>query len=43
MSSRSAAKKIRPPPKSAAKVAKVAKAKAPPRKLAKVTRFPKVG
>ena len=43
MSSRSAAKKFRPPPKSAAKVAKVAKAKAPPRKLAKVTRFPKVG
>jgi len=43
MSSRSAAKKMRPPPKSSAKVAKVAKAKAPPRKLAKVTRFPKVG
>jgi acyl dehydratase len=43
MSSRSAAKKMRPPPKSAAKVAKVAKAKAAPRKLAKVTRFPKVG
>ncbi|MFL5310464.1 MAG: MaoC/PaaZ C-terminal domain-containing protein [Myxococcales bacterium] len=43
MSSRSAAKKMRPPPKSAAKVAKVAKPKAPPRKMAKVTRFPKVG
>ena len=43
MSSRSAAKKMRPPPKSAAKVAKVPKAKPPARKLAKVTRFPKVG
>ena len=41
MSSRSAAKKMRPPIKAAAKVAK-AKA-APPRKLAKVTKFPKVG
>ena len=40
MSSRSAAKRMRPAPKSAAKVAK---AKPPPRKLAKVTRFPKVG
>ena len=43
MSSRSAAKKMRPPPKSAAKVAKVPKAKPPARKLAKVTSFPKVG
>ena len=42
MSSRSAAKKIRPPPKAAAKVAK-APAKPKARKLAKVTRFPKVG
>ena len=42
MSSRSAAKKMRPPPKSAAKVAK-APAKPKGRKLAKVTRFPKVG
>jgi acyl dehydratase len=40
MSSRSAAKKMRPPPKAAAKLVK---AKTPPRKLAKVTRFPKVG
>jgi acyl dehydratase len=40
MSSRSAAKKIRPPAKAAAKVAK---AKAPARKLANVTKFPKVG
>jgi acyl dehydratase len=40
MSSRSAAKKIRPPIKAAAKVAK---AKPAPRKLAKVTKFPKVG
>ena len=43
MSSRNAAKKMRPAPKAPAKVAKVAKAKAPPRKLAKVTKFPKVG
>jgi acyl dehydratase len=43
MSSRSTAKKMRPAPRAAAKVAKVAKAKAPPRKLAKVTKFPKVG
>jgi acyl dehydratase len=44
MSSRSTAKKMRPAVRGAAKVAKVAKAKAPPtRKLAKVTRFPKVG
>jgi len=42
MSSRSAAKKIRPPVKAAAKVAK-APAKPKARKLAKVTRFPKVG
>jgi acyl dehydratase len=42
MSSRSAAKKMRPPPKGAAKVAK-APAKPKARKLAKVTRFPKVG
>jgi acyl dehydratase len=42
MSSRSAAKKMRPLPKTAAKVAK-APAKPKPRKLAKVTRFPKVG
>lgn len=42
MSSRSAAKKMRPPPKAAAKVAK-APAKPKARKLAKVTRFPKVG
>jgi len=42
MSSRSAAKKMRPPPKAAAKVAK-APAKPKGRKLAKVTRFPKVG
>ena len=40
MSSRSAAKRIRPAPKPPAKVAK---AKPPPRKLAKVTHFPKVG
>jgi len=40
MSSRSAAKKMRPVPKAAAKIAK---AKPPPRKLAKVTKFPKVG
>src|SRR5213080_3267685 len=40
MSSRSAAKRMRPAPKPAAKVAK---AKPPPRKLAKVTKFPKVG
>ena len=43
MSSRNAAKKMRPAPKAPAKVAKVAKAKPPPRKLAKVTKFPKVG
>src|SRR5437879_13626160 len=44
MSSRSTAKKMRPAVRAAAKVAKVAKAKAPPpRKLAKVTKFPKVG
>ncbi|HWE24026.1 MAG TPA: MaoC/PaaZ C-terminal domain-containing protein [Myxococcales bacterium] len=44
MSSRSTAKKIRPALKAAAKVAKVAKPKPPPRrKLAKVTKFPKVG
>src|SRR5437868_444666 len=44
MSSRSTAKKMRPAVRAAAKVAKVAKAKPPPpRKLAKVTRFPKVG
>src|SRR5713226_4468418 len=42
MSSRSAAKKMRPPPKTAAKVAK-APAKPKARKLAKVTKFPKVG
>ncbi len=42
MSSRSAAKKMRPPPKAAAKVAK-APAKPKARKLAKVTKFPKVG
>ena len=42
MSSRSAAKKIRPPVKAAAKVSK-APAKPKARKLAKVTRFPKVG
>ncbi len=47
MSSRSAAKKMRPPPKTAAKVAKAPARPTParpkPRKLAKVTKFPKVG
>ncbi|HYZ90002.1 MAG TPA: MaoC/PaaZ C-terminal domain-containing protein [Myxococcales bacterium] len=40
MSSRNTAKRMRPAPKAAAKVAK---AKPPPRKLAKVTKFPKMG